>query len=86
MPQVIVVRNLTENDPSTAGNPFPSSAYLLRLVMNGNVKQTYTSYTPKYLLLKTPYRFNRDNQSLVPSSVCVRCDWSLSQDLQRRRP
>ena len=94
MPQDMVVSNLAENDTSTAVNPFsgfpclrpPVRPHLLRLVMNGDVKQTSSPYTPKYLLIKTPYRFNTDYQSLVPNSTCVRCDWALYLDVQRSWP
>jgi hypothetical protein len=71
MPQDMVVRNQSDIDLST--------------VANGNVGQAPSSYNPKMLLLKMPYRFNTGYQLLARSSACVLCDWFFSLDLQRSR-
>ena len=72
MPQDMVVRNLSDNDLSTAAN--------------GNAGQAPSPYNPKRLLLKMPYRFNKGYQLLARSSACVLCGWFLSLDFQRSRP
>lgn len=94
MPQDMVAGSLRGSNLSSAADAPPSFPVLrrhiwphrLHLIRIGNVKQTPSPYTPKYILLKIPYRFNTGYQLLARSSACVRCDWSLSQDLQRSRP
>jgi hypothetical protein len=83
MPQDMVVRILSDFEISIVPNDRPP---LFRLVANGAVEQVPSPYTPKYLLIKMPYRFNTSFQLLAPSSADVLCDWFLSLDLQRSRP